>query len=332
MTQDLTIRLLKDFAERVDPRADMPAVAHRFNLTSVRVKELVGRHGWPNPGAMGRAAAVLEGKTVPPGDDRELFVPTKTGTVTVPAAPEVGLSSATRSLRLADLVPHPSNPAGRTDDVAELAASIAEVGLLQPLVVTEHPNQRGWLILAGHRRHAALKHLGRTHVDCAVRPGAGGDLDEQLFVMLIENVHRQDLTAMEKAYSFGDLRDRRRMPLTQIATRAGLSPGTVSYYLSLLDLDASTQAKVQTGEIPVTVAMGAVKKVRRETRHTRGDKPVGRPVVLEVAWLGRRHVLARKVTELCTHTQRPTVGQVGCGQCWEQTIRADARTPDEAIG
>lgn len=317
---DLTVRLLKDLAGHTDPKASVDRTAKRFNLTPVRVRELVLKYGWPNPDSMARAAAVLERQVTNP----------QSGTVTVATPPPV--QSMTRSLRIADLAPHPSNPADRTGDVAELAASIAEVGQLQPLVVTEHPNQKGWLILAGHRRWAALRSLGRTHADCTIRESAGRDLDEQLFVMLIENVHRQDLTAMEKAYAFGDLRDRRGMTLQQISKRAGLSVGTVSYYMSLLELDASTQAKVQIGEVQVTQAINAVKQVRRQTRRARGEKPVGRPVVIEPAWLGKRHVLARKVSETCTHRARPRIGDVGCGQCWEQTIRADERTPDEAVG
>lgn len=320
-SNDLVVRLLRDLADRPDPRTGVAVTAQRFNMPASRIKEIVSRYGWPNPGAMGRAADVLEGKaavTVVPAAPQPAEMARERLDEVVPAL------SALRRIRLADLVPHPSNPADRVEDVEELAEAIKVVGLLQPLVVTEHPNQRGWLILAGHRRHAALKLLGRSHADCTVRPGAGGDLDEQLFLMLIENVHRKDLTAMEKAYAFGDLRDRRKMSMEQIAARAGLTRGTVSYYLALLDLDATTQAKVQTGEIPVTVAIDAVKKVRARDRRTAGAKPVGHPVVLEPAWFGRRHPLSTAVKEACTHTTRPKVGAVGCGECWEDAIRRDA--------
>lgn len=327
---DLVVRVLKDLAGRDNPRVDVAITAQRFNLTASRIKEMVAKYGWPNPASMARAAAVLEGKIEHPAvvqDPREfeVFNRKTREPVAVPAPATITPEVADhRSLRLSDLVPHPSNPVDRTEDVAELADSIKQVGLLQPLVVTEHPNQRGWLILAGHRRHAALKRLGRTHADCVVRPGSGGDLDQQLFVMLIENVHRKDLTAMEKAYAFGDLRDRRKMGIDQIAARAGLSRSTVSYYLSLLDLDATTQAKVQTGEIPITVAINAVKNVRASDRRAAGAKPVGHPVVLEPAWFTRRHPLAAAVKEACTHTTRPKVGAAGCGQCWEDAIRQDA--------
>lgn len=329
MTNDLVVRVLKDLAERTDPRAEVQQTAKRFNLPVTTVKEMVAKHGWPNAGAMGRAATVIERNLQAGAPAAKPARPA--GTVTVSDTPTV-VQQVTRSLRLADLVPHPSNVPGRVSNVAELALAIEQVGLLQPLVVTEHPNQRGWLILAGHRRWTALKQLGRTHAECIIREGNGGDLDKQLFVMLIENIHRQDLTAMEKAYAFGDLRDRRKMTLQQISERAGVSPGTVSYYLSLLDLDATTQARVQTGEVQVTQAIEAVKEVRRKTRRAAGGKPVGRPVVLEGAWLNKRHMLARKVAEACTHGTRPRIGEVGCGQCWEDAIRADERLTNEAVG
>lgn len=318
-TMDLTVRLLKDLAGCPDPRVALAQTAQRFNMPAARVRELTSKYGWPNPASMAKAATVLERQ--PDG--------ARAGTVTVPPPP---VETLTQSLRLADLAGHPSNPPERTDDVAELAASIKQVGQLQPLVVTEHPNQKGWLILDGHRRATALRSIGRTRADCTIRPSAGQDLDEQLFVMLIANIHRQDLTAMEKAYAFGDLRDRRGMTMLQIAARAGLSAGTVSYYLSLLELDTSTQVKVQTGEVQITQAINAVKQVRRQTRRVRGEKPAGRPVVIEPFWFGKRHVLARKVSEACTHSARPRIGDVGCGQCWEDAIRADERVSDEAVG
>jgi ParB family chromosome partitioning protein len=314
---DLTVRLLKDLAERPNPRADIGVTAQRFNMPAARIKELVAKYGWPHPESMAKAAAVLEGKTTEPTP------------VPAPAAAPAELGSS-RVLRLADLSGHPSNPADRVDDIDELAASITRWGQLQPIVVTEHPNHRGWLILDGHRRHAALKMAGQTHADCVVRPNLGGDIDDQLVLMLIANIHRRDLTAMEKAYAFGDLRDRRKMTLDQIAERASLTRGTISYYLSLLELDADTQAKVQTGEIHVSTAIEAVKKVRRDTRRARGDRPVGHPVVLEPAWFTRRHPLADTVKNSCTHSTRPKVGQLGCGECWENAIRADAARPAEA--
>jgi hypothetical protein len=52
----------------------------------------------------------------------------------------------------------------------------------------------------------------------------------------------------------------------------------------------------------------------------------GRPLVVEPAHFTRRHPLVQAVRQACTHSRRSTVGRVGCGQCWEAAIRADATT------
>ncbi len=328
-TLELTLRLLKDLAGCADPRVALGQTAQKFNMPAARIRDLVQKYGWPNPGSMARAAVVLERKlqdplTVVPEPEA---APRPGPAAAPPPSPEEPPAFTPRieMLRLADLIPNPSNVPGRVDDIDDLAASIREVGLLQPLQVTEHPSRKGWLILFGHRRHAALLKLRHTHARCEIRTDAGHDIDQQMFLMLIENLHRKDLNAIEKAHVFGDLRDRRKLSLDQIAQRAGISRGTVSYYLSLLELDAQTQARVQTGEVQVTTAIQAVKTVRRQARRAAGGKPVGAPVQLEPAWFTLRHPHAADVRDVCSHTARPKVGRAGCGECWEQVIRADER-------
>jgi len=237
-----------------------------------------------------------------------------------------------KHISLNQLVQHEHNRELDFDGVSELADSIREHGVLQPLVVTEHLTEPDrWLILAGHRRAAAARLAGLTAVPCVIRHGLDEDLDEQLIVMLVENCQRKDLTAMERAELYGQLH-KRGLTYRDIARRTGTVQGTVAYYLSLLELDADSRDRVRTGEVAVTQAIGAVREVRAASRKAGGQKANGRPVVVEPAHLSKRHVLARRVKEACTHTQRPKVGDVGCGQCWEQAIRADERTPGQALG
>lgn len=234
------------------------------------------------------------------------------------------------------LVAHDRNRALNQNRVDEIANSIQQVGLLTPLIVTEHLTDfNRYLLLAGHHRAAAARQLGMSQVLCTVRHGLDEDTDAQLIIMLIDNCQRQEMAAMDRAELFGVLR-RGGLTLDQIAERSGFSPGWVSESLSLLELDADTQDRVRAGEVGVGVAKAAVRQVRRAAQigAAVGDAPRPKPrkVTVEAAWLSRRHVLARKVTELCTHKTRPSVGQVGCGQCWEQAIRTDESTPDEAMG
>jgi ParB family chromosome partitioning protein len=319
---DLKVTMLRELAAANYPRGALGEIAHRHGVAFDDARDLVIKHGFPNADAMLRAANILGGQTTaapktptPPSNE-----PTE-----VPAEHPVG-----RKIQLRQLDDHPANPPERVNDVAELTASIQQVGILQPLIVTPHPGKAGrWVILGGHRRAAAARAAGLRSVPCVIRSSAESDLTDQLVTMLIENVQRHDLNAMDKAEQFGRLRDEHSLSLNKLATRTGLAVGTVSYYLSLLDLDDETRDKVRTGEIQVTHAIAAVKKARRQARRSRGERQSGRPVVVEAEYFTLRHPLGRRVKETCTHTRRPVIGAAGCGQCWEDAIRRDAATPEE---
>jgi ParB family chromosome partitioning protein len=240
--------------------------------------------------------------------------------VTIPAKRSI------RQIPLNDLIGHELNPADRLDEqgISELADSIREHGLLQPLVVTEHPTEYDrWLILAGHRRATAARLAGRTSVPCVIRHNLDDDPDEQLVVMLVENCQRKQLTPMQRAEAFGVLRNR-GLTLAEIGRRMSITESAVSATLSLLNLDTETREKVRHGEISANAARQAVVEVRQETRKANGHKPNGRPARTEPQHFTRRHPLAAKVKAACSHGRRPRVGGVGCGQCWEDAIRADA--------
>lgn len=230
-----------------------------------------------------------------------------------------------RHIRLDRLIAHGSNRDLSNDSaLTELADSIREYGLLQPVIVTEHPTEPDrWLILGGHRRVAASSLAGLDAVPCVIRHNLDDHPDEQAIVMLVENCQRKDLTAVEKAEAFGALR-RQGMSLAQISRRTGLAEGTISPYLSLLELDKPSLDRVRTGEVKVTEAIRAVRAVRKQARTERGERQAGRPVVREPAHFGKWHPLANLAASRCNHTTRPMIGGLACGQCWEAEIRADS--------
>ncbi|HEY9339708.1 MAG TPA: ParB/RepB/Spo0J family partition protein [Kribbella sp.] len=333
---DLTVRLLNDLAACPDPRVALSRTAEKFNLPAGRIREMVQRYGWPNPGSMGRAAAVLERKLQDPMTIVEDPAPAASPRPAKPPVtaqlpkPTIPGAPVGRMIRVDKLVPHPSNPAGRVDDITDLVDSIRETGIATPLMVTPHPNRLGhFLILAGHRRHAAALKLGLTEVPCTERACAG-DLDEQLVLMLIENVQRLDLNPMDKAEAFGQFLDR-GFTHGQIEKRTGVKVGVIRHYLPLLDLDQTTRELVRSGDLGVMDAIARVKEARGDARRKSGRPQRGRPVQLDPAWLTMRHPLASIVKANCDHRSRPVVGRAGCGQCWEQAIRADERTTDEAV-
>jgi len=172
-------------------------------------------------------------------------------------AAAVGLVDVDRvvALPLDQLHPAADNPRGELGDVDKLAASIAAVGLLAPLLVTPRP-VGGWTIVAGHRRHAALAHLGRDSAPCLVRDA----LDEPVrrASMLVENLQRRDLTPLEEARGYQQLAD---LGLSQrkIAAQVGCTQGHVSKRLALLTLPAGVLARVDAGGITVADAVALAK-------------------------------------------------------------------------
>jgi len=226
-------------------------------------------------------------------------------------------------LPLVQLVPHPNNIRKAIGDISELAASIRQNGLVQPIVVTQHPKRPGvWLILAGHRRAKACERIGMNQVPCIIRHDVG-HMADHLALMLVENCQRTNLGPVEKAEAIRELMD---LGLTQaeVARTTGMHPSTVNSLVLILDLDETTLEAVKAGDLTVGAAQEAVRKERAASRE-RLDTPVrGRPVQVDPPHFRRGHKLAGHVVERCEHSTRPKVGNVGCGQCWEAVIREDA--------
>lgn len=228
-------------------------------------------------------------------------------------------------LRTERIEEHPANVRESLGGIRELADSIREHGILQPLVVQPHPEQEGMCrLLAGHRRLAAAKRAGLDAVPVIVRHGV--DDARALEVMLVENCQRRELNAMERAEALGALVNR-GYTQAQIARQTGKSISWVNYYLGLLDLDTRSREKVRSGELQVTTAIKAVRKTRAKQAKKGGKK------VADMTWepdhFTTRHALAKKAARLCEareHTMRRRIGDVACGQCWETAIRTDERT------
>lgn len=226
-------------------------------------------------------------------------------------------------LPLAFLTAHPNNVRKNVGDISELAASIRQNGLVQPIVVTELPNRKGqYLILAGHRRAKACERAGMKQVPCIVRHDVS-HLADHLTLMLVENCQRTNLGPVEKADAIRELMD---LGLTQaeVARQTGMHSSTVNSLILINELDEDSLEAVKAGDITVGAAQEAVRKERAASRERLGDPARGRPVQVDPPHFRRSHPLARHVNDLCDHSTRPKVGEVGCGECWEEIIRTDA--------
>jgi ParB family transcriptional regulator, chromosome partitioning protein len=164
------------------------------------------------------------------------------------------MSTTTHEVRL---VPHAAiriadgaNPRRRFDEqaLAELADSIRQHGILQPLVVS--PDGDGYTLIAGERRHRAAALAGLTQVPVTVRSG-----DERAIELAVdENLHRRDLDPVEEAHAFEAILRSGKLAKKQLAGRVSKSAQYVNERLRLLELPEEIQEHVASGTIPVRLA------------------------------------------------------------------------------
>ncbi len=144
------------------------------------------------------------------------------------------------------IVPNPQQPRRTFDEekLRELAASMREHGILQPLLVT--PRGDDFELVAGERRLRAARLAGLHRVPVIIREV---DARESLKLALLENVQREDLNPVEEALGYRRLADEFGMTQQDIAERLGKSRSAVANTLRLLQLPVEIQARIESGEI-----------------------------------------------------------------------------------
>jgi len=154
-----------------------------------------------------------------------------------------------RMLPAAEIIPNPHQPRTVFDpqSLTELSASIAEHGIIQPLIVTESPDQpqRYWLI-AGERRWRAAQQAGLARVPVIVREASPQQLLEWA---LVENVQRADLNPLEEATAYHSLMTEFGLTQAQVAERVGKSRSAVANTVRLLGLPPTVQSALTDGKI-----------------------------------------------------------------------------------
>lgn len=172
----------------------------------------------------------------------------------IPAQPEaesVESKTGNRLMQIAiiadDIGPNPMQPRQRFDDqkLVELTQSIKDNGILQPLIVRRVDNR--YTIVAGERRFRAAFLAGMTHVPAVVMDDIPDS--ELLKLALIENIHREDLNAMELAEAYKRLMETNGMTQQEVADKVGKSRAAVANTLRLLTLPAEIQFLVRQGII-----------------------------------------------------------------------------------
>jgi ParB family transcriptional regulator, chromosome partitioning protein len=160
--------------------------------------------------------------------------------------PQRATPPGTTEIPIARIEVNPYQPRKHMDeaDLATLAQSIAEHGVLQPIVVSETLD--GFRLVAGERRVRAATMAGLDRIPAVVRQTAEHD---QLQLALIENIQRADLDSMEEAHAYRQLIDEFGLSQEDVAARVGRARSTVANTLRLLDLDPTIQDAIADGRI-----------------------------------------------------------------------------------
>lgn len=148
------------------------------------------------------------------------------------------------------IFPHPDNPRKDLGDLTELAESIKARGIMQNLTVVPREEDT-YTAVIGHRRLAASKLAGISHVPCVI---SGMDEREQLATMITENAQRADLTAYEQAQAFGQLSMDFGMSAADISKQTGFSESTVRRRLKMAEMSPDALKKAFDKGKQITMA------------------------------------------------------------------------------
>ncbi len=154
---------------------------------------------------------------------------------------------AAHMLPVGEIQPNPDQPRSHLDSTAleELAASIREHGVLQPILV-RRSQDHGYVLVAGERRWRAAQLAGLAEVPAIVTDIASADV---LTVALVENLQRQDLGPLEEAHAYSRLIERSGLTQEQLAKSVGKSRAAVTNALRLLQLPTAIRLSLAAGEI-----------------------------------------------------------------------------------
>ncbi|MEG2819284.1 MAG: ParB/RepB/Spo0J family partition protein [Muribaculaceae bacterium] len=148
-------------------------------------------------------------------------------------------SSAINEIEISSISPNPDQPRISFDESAleELASSIRELGIIQPLTLRKVANN-SYQIISGERRYRAAKLAGLTSIPAYIRTANDSELTE---MALIENIQREDLNAIEIALTFKKLIEQYSLTQERLSERIGKKRATIANFLRLLKLPAEVQ-------------------------------------------------------------------------------------------
>jgi ParB family chromosome partitioning protein len=151
-----------------------------------------------------------------------------------------------RMIALDKIDPNPEQPRIEFGDLTELTASIAEKGVLEPLLVKPSRSNGRWMIIAGERRFRAARAAGLKEVPCVEMEVDAGTVAE---IALIENMQRKDLTVWEEADGLLALCERFGYTHEEVARKVGKSRSTVTEALSIAAIPDDVRALCRKADV-----------------------------------------------------------------------------------
>lgn len=156
-------------------------------------------------------------------------------------------SSSINEIELAKIAVNPNQPRREFDETAlqELADSIAEIGIIQPITLRKISDDE-YQIIAGERRYRASQKAGLKTIPAYIRTA---DDENMMEMALIENIQREDLNAVEIALAYQHLLDQYELTQERLSERIGKNRTTIANYLRLLKLPAPIQMALQNKQL-----------------------------------------------------------------------------------
>lgn len=176
---------------------------------------------------------------------------------------ESAVTAAISMVAVKDIETNPFQPRKEFDTAAleELAQSIREQGVITPVTVRKMPDGK-YQLIAGERRFRASQMAGLAEIPAYIRVATDGQMME---MALVENIQRENLNAMEIAFSYNALIEECRLTHEQLSQRVGKDRTTITNYLRLLNLPAETQLALSSGLITMAHARALINVEDTET-------------------------------------------------------------------
>jgi ParB family chromosome partitioning protein len=184
-------------------------------------------------------------------------------------------------LPLDKITANPNQPRKHFDEASlqELAASIREHGVIQPIIVEADENG-SYVIVAGERRSRAAKIAGLTEIPALIRDYSD---EKRMEVALIENVQRADLNPVEEAQAYRNLMDFTGLSQDEVAAKVGKNRSTVANALRLLKLPVKMQDCLKEGMISSGHARAILSVISPENQKILFDQIIGKSISVREA-------------------------------------------------